>query len=310
MIALDTNATAELLRLNTALGKVQAIGRRSGAELIRRAASDIILGSRGTGSGSGAFFGLYDEFTLVAPDEGEATRSAASRDWRMADDSSSFVRGLAKARSVLGSEDSGVFVVERGSGGRVFTPRRVLVRTRGKSAGQFVAEGRGRKRSASAVNARGGDALGALRRTSQAEFYRRRGYSILNLQALAVAYALAYREAARGSVAAQFLAKRYRRILVRKAGYDYTKGGMARGVSSVDLAMTHEHRRELIQNKGGRVIGSLDLDLGEQASARIVGALGEPTRHSQIVRRVLAAVALDRESYLIGRAMRQTISNR
>lgn len=304
MIDINTNTEEALGRLGEALGKVEGIGRRSGAELIRRAAADIILGSKGSGNGAGSFPGLSAAFWDVAPREGEPTAEAEGRGWTVGTDSTSYRRGLSAAKSVLGSEPSAIFHVQRGTRGRVFTPKRVYVRTRGKSKGQsFVQTGRRRlPKTAQALD----------RTALSPEDLRQRGYARLNLQALAVAYAIAYREAARGSTAAQFLVKRYRRELLRKAGFDYTRGGMARGVGSVELAQTHEHRRVLVPNRSGTPIGRLDMTLSQdgQSSAHIMGLLGAPDRHRGILAKVVTAVAIDRETYLINRAIRETIRKR
>lgn len=297
MIALDTNATKELGALNDALMRVAAIGRRSPAELIRRAAADIMLGSTGSGKGSGAYDGLYGALLTVAPKEGEISNDAFVRGYEVKA-GSSMLRGEEKATAILGADRSGVFSVQRNSNGRVYTPKRVYVRTRGKSAGQVYSQSSGRKLAKSAVAAP----------TTDREMLRGRGYSVLNRRALAVAIAINYRESARRATAVQFLAKRYRRILVRKAGYDYTKGGMAKGVSSVDLAMTHDHRRVVVQNKKGTQIGSVELMLKDSdASAHIVGFFGIPPQHMGILSRVLGSVRADREAYLIHRAMKETL---
>lgn len=277
MITLHSTAGPELVRLNEALGRVEALGKRSAAELVRRAAADILLGSRGTGSGSGAFEGLFGEFRGIAPEEGKATAEAEGRGWRVGTGSTSFSRGLAKARAVLGDEPSGAFEVRRGSGGRVFTPKRVYVRTRGKQRGTLTTRGS---------------------KTTIAALGRQSGYSTLNLRALAVAYAIAYRESARGATAAQFLPKRYRRELLRR---DYEKA-QQEAQRSINIP---------IQNKKGTRIGMLDLNLRRDGGyARILGELGVPDRFEGIVGKVITAVTADREAYLINQAMKKEIAKR
>lgn len=277
----EENVSTELRWLRDALGRVAGLGRRTSAEIIRKATTDIMLGSKGD------YDGLYGRALQIAPAEGEASAEAEARDFRMATNSTSMARGLDKAKSVLGTDKSGVFSVQPGK--RVYAPKRVWIRTRGSQRG-------------TATTRKGKTTLAASGRMD--------GYSTLNLQALAVAYAIAFRESARRSTAVQFLAKRYRTILVRKAGLTY-KSGQAVGIASTDAASIHEHRRVEIENKTGTRIGSLEMMLTDDESwSRIRGELGIPDKHSGIVDKVLESVAIDRETYLLRDQAKQLLKKR
>jgi len=266
-------ANAAMRELGATLERVEKLGRRTAPELIRRATADILLGSKGTGKGGGSFDGLAASMARVAPEPGESTREAQRRGYRISPRSTSYQRGLQKAKSVLGNDPSGVFGISVGKGGRAMPPARLYRRTRGKRKGSVFGHVSGR-RAKTAV------ALG-----------QQSGVGVrLNLQALAVAYALAYRESARGSLTAQFITRKYRRHILKRIPRN--KPVQPRNVS-VPLA-----------NASGTNIGGLTMNLAEsRGRARITGEIGVPARHSGRVAKVVRSVTLDREAYLLRKDM-------
>jgi len=277
MIALETNIQSAMTGLDGALERVAKLGRRSAADIVRRAGLDIMLGSRGA-SGGAAFDGLYQAFSKIAPREGTATAEAQSRGWTVKKDSDTTRLAASRADKLLGGDASGVFRIGTGTRGRVFAPQRVQIGTRGRAALKIRA-----------VTARRGKGKTALWRQSTREQARASGYRVLNRQALIAAWTVALREAGRGSLAVQFVPRLARRSLLRR-----NQTGTFKATS-----------------RDGSMRGKVDVDTREDGTGsryvRITGFRDIPSKHRGIVARVINNVRMDREEYLLAREARKYV---
>ena len=268
-VSIDPRSLAAMQRMQDALAIYGAETSRAPAKFLADATSKLLLGE--TVDGGGRNDGLFDLMRATAPAQGFAAREAEARKYRMGRrDSTSLSIARARVNEMLGRGESGVFKTTGDKSRSALTLGTLY--QRGKRKGQINFRAR-RDRLASP-----NDAVGVTRAAAKAS-----GGSLLNRQSAIVAIALRRREAARTSVAAQFLPSRYRRTLTQLKGIAY-RGGNAVGMrgGSADQSRYHLHKTALVQNAKGRTLGALEVMVsGREARATIIGRLGLYTSAQQ-----------------------------
>ena len=256
-------------RMQDALALHAAESSRAPSKFLADATSKLLLGEDVDGGGRNE--GLFGRLAALSPAAGQATDEAKARGYRMGRrESTSLSIARARVNELLGRGESGAFKVVSGKSRSALSLG--TVNTRGKRKGEVSFRAR-RDRIASPK-----DAVGVTRAQARAS-----GGALLNRQAAIVAIALRRREAARTSVAAQFLPSRYRRTLTQLKGIAY-RGGNAVGMrgGSADQSRYHLHQTALVQNAKGRALGALEVMVsGREARATIIGRLGLYTAAQQ-----------------------------
>lgn len=265
-ITLSPRSQAALERCQEALELYGRYTKRTPAKFLSAAVSKLLLGEDDESGAHTA--GLFDRLRATAPAAGSITEAARARRWRMGRRSStSLSMARDRANELLGEGESAAFKVLGSKHGS-----KLVLGTMYKQTKARVASGRTVRFS----NRRGSlknpvDAVGVSRRAARAS-----GGALLNRQALIVSIALRRREAARYSVAAQFLPSRYRTTIRRLAGITY-RGNQAVGLAggSADSSRYHVRDTQLIANAKGRTLGSLEYAVQPgSATATVIGELG------------------------------------
>jgi hypothetical protein len=280
-VTVTGNFPEKLGELNQVLGIYAALSRRTPESALASKANIVVLGINFKGQAKQP--GLHQRLAATAPAMGAITQARIADDWNIGDDDDrSFSWGLMKARQTLGSAKSGAFRILTGDQGGV----QYLA---GVQAG--LTQVRGRRKGQITFGSRSKTATKAVRVSRAAA--RAAGGVVLNVQALAAAYAVTRREKSRLATAAQFLPKRYRTLRIKRPDLEYNGAGVL-GVSSTDAAMMHRHERVAIANRKGRELGAFELVVREgSASLRMTGFLGVHTPSQQAAVNASLQMALD-----------------
>ncbi len=242
--------------LGKALAGYASISRRTPGKFVADMTSKLLLGEDVDGVGRND--GLFDRMRATAPARGSIYAAAQARKWRMGKPASTSI-SMARDRvnELLGRGESGAFKMSGGKFGSSWKLGSMYAR--GKRAGQVNVRSFGRRTKNPSA------AVGVTRAAAQ-----QAGASLLNRQSAIVAIAIQRREASRLASAVQFLPSRYRSTIKRIKGLVY-RSGNAVGVSSADYGSHRIHETALVSNAKGRVLGTLEIDVGEKAASATIG---------------------------------------
>lgn len=291
-ITTTSNFATRLEQLGGVLQVYADVSGRAPANIVTAKGQQILLGIGNERRGEKHYPGLHELLAATAPQRGRITAERKAAGWRVGGEgpeSRSLPAARARADELLGGAASAAFRINTGSAGAIDYVTGVTVgrvTTRGKKKGQLTFN----KRSKTAVSSAGVSRAAA----------RAGGARLLNRQALTVVLTIARREHSRLATAAQFLPKRYRSILRRRADLEY-RNGQAVGIPSPDAAQQHLHDRVQIENRKGRTLGFLELGSGPGfATLHLRGELGIHTpAQVEAVNAALDLVTADTTAYVL-----------